>query len=132
MPVVAADIGQPSQILCSGETGYLYPPGDAAALAGCIRTLLSDPAHARAIAWQGAMAVLREFTWERNAQQVCEWVTGGRWHEVPERSGVEVAGGAPIDPLHPSLGPVSDRAPSQPLLGPDVYKRQVCWSSHLT
>lgn len=117
VPVVAADIGQPSQILCSGETGYLYPPGDAAALAGCIRTLLSDPAHARAIAWQGAMAVLREFTWERNAQQVCEWVTGGR---------SQVAGGTPIDPLHPSLGPVSDRAPSQlslPLLDSKLRQR---------
>ncbi len=126
VPVVAADIGQPSQILRAGETGYLYPPGDAAALAGRIRLLLSDPAHAREIAWQGAMAVLTEFTWERNAQRVCELVASGTWHEVPERSVVEVAGGKPPDPSHPSLGSVSDRTLSHlslPLLDPKLRQR---------
>ncbi len=39
-----------------------------------------------ALQGQGAMAVLREFTWERNAQQVCEWVTGGRSQVASGRS----------------------------------------------
>lgn len=136
VPVVAADIGQPSQILRAGETGYLYPPGDPAALAGCIRTLLSDPAHARAIAWQGAIAVLAEYTWERNARRVCALVGSGEW-------GVgngewEVGGGewevGSMSPLAPSLGPVpsggcalSDRAlrpASQlPILDPKLRQR---------
>lgn len=74
VPVVAADIGQQSQIVRHGETGYLYPPGDAAALADRIQDLLRDPAHAREIAWQGAVAVLQNYTWDGNARQVIDWL----------------------------------------------------------
>ncbi len=118
VPVVAADIGQPSQILRAGETGYLYPPGDAAALAGCIRRLLSDPAHAREIAWQGAMAVLAEFTWERNAQRVCELSGGwqsGEWR-VPERT-------VPRNPRSGRSRPSPLRRYSLPILDPKLRQR---------
>ncbi len=54
VPTVAAAVGQPARLLQSGVNGYLYPPGDDAALAGAIRSLVQDPAHARDVAWQGA------------------------------------------------------------------------------
>ena len=114
VPVVAADIGQPSQILRAGETGYLYPPGDATALAGCIRRLLSDPAHAREIAWQGAMAVLAEFTWERNVQRVCELVEGGGWRVEGAESGESEACRRIRIPVTPRSG----RSPTEPRVHP--------------
>ena len=74
VPTVAADIGQLSRIIEPGETGYLYPPGDAAALAGQIRALVADPAHARQVAWQGAAHVLQNHTWDKNARTVIGWI----------------------------------------------------------
>jgi glycosyltransferase involved in cell wall biosynthesis len=43
VPVIAAGAGGPAEILDDGRTGILYEPNDAAALAGCMRSLL-DPA----------------------------------------------------------------------------------------
>jgi glycosyltransferase involved in cell wall biosynthesis len=70
VPVVATAIGQISQIIRPGESGYLYPPGDAAALAAAITRLLADPGEARAIAWRGAAWVLANHTWDGNAARV--------------------------------------------------------------
>ncbi|MGB0383542.1 MAG: glycosyltransferase [Ardenticatenaceae bacterium] len=74
VPTVAADIGQPSELIQKGVTGYLYQPGNAALLAACIRTLVDNPAHARQVAWQGAVSVLTKHTWDQNAQSVVGWV----------------------------------------------------------
>jgi len=43
-PVVATRAGGPLEIVVDGETGLLVPPGDAAALASAILTLVSSPA----------------------------------------------------------------------------------------
>jgi len=74
VPVVAANIGQPSHIIHHGETGYLYPPGDTAALADCIRALVDHPKRAHRIAWQGAVYVLQNHTWDGNARAVTGWI----------------------------------------------------------
>jgi len=74
VPTVAADIGQPAAIIRSGESGYLYPPGDAEALADRIRRLIADPYHAREVAWQGAAFVLEHHTWDINARTVTGWI----------------------------------------------------------
>jgi glycosyltransferase involved in cell wall biosynthesis len=43
-PVVAADAGGTGELVGRhGETGLLVPPGDSAALATAVRTLLTDP-----------------------------------------------------------------------------------------
>lgn len=43
VPVLSTDVGGVGDLLTHGETGWLVPPGDAAALAGGIRELLADP-----------------------------------------------------------------------------------------
>jgi glycosyltransferase involved in cell wall biosynthesis len=54
-PVVASRIGGLADIVEDGRSGVLVPPGDAAALAGEIAALLSDPSRRRALA-AGALA----------------------------------------------------------------------------
>lgn len=46
-PVVATNVGSIEEALIDGETGYLVPPGDAAALAGRLVELIEDPIRAR-------------------------------------------------------------------------------------
>ncbi len=74
VPTVAADIGQPARLIRPGETGLLYPPGDPAALAAAIASLIAAPAEARRLAWNGAAHVLQEHTWDGNARAVLGWL----------------------------------------------------------
>jgi glycosyltransferase involved in cell wall biosynthesis len=46
VPVVASAVGGVPELVDDGRTGLLVPPGDAAALAGALTRLLSDPAEA--------------------------------------------------------------------------------------
>jgi glycosyltransferase involved in cell wall biosynthesis len=114
VPVVAADIGQPSQIVRDGLTGYRYPPGDAAALAAVIEALVRNPAHAREVAWQGAAAVLQGYTWDGNARQVLDWIRQGGRGEGEEAA---VAGPETVQP--------PDRVPGHalPLVDPKLRQR---------
>lgn len=114
VPVVAADIGQPSQIVRDGVTGYLYPPGDAAALAERIQELVRDPAHTREVAWQGAVTVLQDYTWDGNARQVLSWIQPDG-HGQGDNTAVEAA--APVQP--PDLNP----GPALPLLDSKLRQR---------
>ncbi len=74
VPTVAANLGQSAQLLRDGRSGLLYPAGDAEALARCIRWLVAHPARARQLAWQGAVRILEEHTWQGNARQVLSWI----------------------------------------------------------
>ncbi len=74
VPTVAADVGQSAQLIQDGVSGYLYRSGDADSLANRIRSLIENPAQAREIAWQGAVTVLTEHTWDRNAEKVVGWI----------------------------------------------------------
>lgn len=47
-PVVATDLGGPRETVRHGETGWLVPPGDAAALAAALAEVLALPPEARA------------------------------------------------------------------------------------
>jgi glycosyltransferase involved in cell wall biosynthesis len=49
LPVVATDIRGCRQVVVDGDTGLLFPPGDAAALAARLLELLADPARRRAM-----------------------------------------------------------------------------------
>jgi glycosyltransferase involved in cell wall biosynthesis len=71
-PVVAADVGDLGRCVRHGETGLLYPPGDAEALAGAIETLLSDRARAGSLARAGREHVGEYHTWEGNARLIIE------------------------------------------------------------
>ena len=71
-PVVAADVGDIGHCVRSGDTGWLYEPGVASALAAAIRAALADPADAAAVAAAGRAHVCSEHTWEQNALAVVE------------------------------------------------------------
>jgi glycosyltransferase involved in cell wall biosynthesis len=58
----------------AGETGYLVPHGDVAALAGKIRTILSEPTLRESLG-QGARKFAEQFTWERAADRMEAFLT---------------------------------------------------------
>jgi glycosyltransferase involved in cell wall biosynthesis/peptidoglycan/xylan/chitin deacetylase (PgdA/CDA1 family) len=60
-PVVATRVGGTPEIVREGETGWLVPPRQSAALAAAILTALRDPALAARIGAQGRDLVARRF-----------------------------------------------------------------------
>ena len=80
-PVVAYDQGGPSEIVASGETGLLVPPGDTTALARGVLALLMDPRMAQRLGEAGRRRVeevyhIREST--RRIEGVLVRVAGGQ------------------------------------------------------
>ncbi|MGH7361473.1 MAG: glycosyltransferase, partial [Candidatus Methylomirabilales bacterium] len=63
-PVVASDVEGLTEVLRDGETGLLVPPGDPAALAAAIASLLADPGRGTALGNAGRQLVKKEFTVE--------------------------------------------------------------------
>jgi glycosyltransferase involved in cell wall biosynthesis len=61
-PVVSMAAGGPLEIVKSGETGFLVPPGDTAVLAGAIIALLRDPEMRRTTGKKGMLRYQQEFT----------------------------------------------------------------------
>lgn len=61
-PVVATAAGGAAEILDHGETGYLVPPGDVAALVGALAGLLAHPDRAREMADAGRRAARERFS----------------------------------------------------------------------
>jgi glycosyltransferase involved in cell wall biosynthesis len=53
VPVIATHVGGLPGVVTAGETGWLIPPGDAAALAGAIAEAVSDPGRLRRFGLQG-------------------------------------------------------------------------------
>lgn len=71
-PVVAARVGGVPEVVLDGETGLLFPGGDAGALADALHVLLSDPARAAALGRNGRARAEAHFTWGRIADQYFE------------------------------------------------------------
>jgi glycosyltransferase involved in cell wall biosynthesis len=67
-PALAADNSALRESVRDGETGYLFPTGDAAALASLLARLAADP-DLRDRLGRGARAFAESFSWERTAQQ---------------------------------------------------------------
>lgn len=80
--VVASAAGGVPDKVTPGVTGWLAPPGDAAALAGALRTALSSRARLPAMGAAGRAVVEREFSWtvvtDRLLALYEEILTGGR------------------------------------------------------
>lgn len=72
VPVVAADLGQISEVVTDGSTGLLYPPGNLNALVSRCEKLIANPALRTAIGKAAARLVHRKFTWDHNAARVVE------------------------------------------------------------
>lgn len=67
--VVASDCGGIPEVVRSGETGLLVPPGDVVALAQAIAVLLQDSAAREAYGRRGREIALSEFSWNKVADR---------------------------------------------------------------
>lgn len=76
-PVVASKIGGVPEVVSDGETGFLVPPGDVAALSDRLAALLADRSLRERMG-KNARGVIRErFTWESCARRCLD-----AYHEV--------------------------------------------------
>jgi glycosyltransferase involved in cell wall biosynthesis len=65
LPVVATDVAGLGEVVRNGETGYLIPQSDPAALAQAIMKITSDRKSALEMAENGRKLILKEFDPER-------------------------------------------------------------------
>jgi phosphatidylinositol alpha-1,6-mannosyltransferase len=70
LPVIGGDSGGAPDAILDGETGYVVPGGDVAAVAGRITQLLADPAAARVLGEKGQAWVDREWRWDLVARRL--------------------------------------------------------------
>lgn len=70
LPVVATSISGVPELVHDGDTGWLVPPGDAAALADAVEDVLSDPWAATTRATAGRTHVETEFDLRTNVAQL--------------------------------------------------------------
>jgi colanic acid/amylovoran biosynthesis glycosyltransferase len=70
LPVVATDISGISELVRSGQTGWLVPPEDPQALADAISAIQADRDGAEHLAQAGRELVLQEFDLRRNVSQL--------------------------------------------------------------
>lgn len=75
VPSIAMNVGGPVEIIKSGESGFLLLPGNAAALAGKIENLLSDPELASLIGKKGRQRA-RDFEEKTVARKIEEIYIG--------------------------------------------------------
>ena len=68
-PVIASRLGGLPEIVRDGETGFLVPPGDVAALRERLQTLLGDPSLQRRLGQNARQDVLDRFTWRKVAER---------------------------------------------------------------
>src|SRR5437763_14926263 len=68
LAVVATNVAGARDIIIDGENGVLVPPGDAAAMADAVTSLLADPERAASLAVHAA-ATARTYTWDRVARE---------------------------------------------------------------
>jgi phosphatidylinositol alpha-1,6-mannosyltransferase len=70
LPVIGGDSGGAPDAIAEGESGYVVPGRDVAALAGRLAELLADPAKARAMGEKGRAWVERDWSWEHSAARL--------------------------------------------------------------
>jgi glycosyltransferase involved in cell wall biosynthesis len=86
--IVASRVGQISQILSHGETGWLHAPGDIEDAARGILTLMRDEALRRKLGSAGQRWVARHRSWDSIAETLITRATS-----IPRMSGAPAAAG---------------------------------------
>jgi len=72
LPIVAAAVGGPAEILEQGRTGLLFPPGDVHALSAALRRLLENADQRREIGQAAAIEVRRKWLWSRRVIEMLD------------------------------------------------------------
>jgi glycosyltransferase involved in cell wall biosynthesis len=75
LPVVAADLGQISDVVTHRKTGMLYSAGNLEGLVAQCEALLQSVKLRHSLGAAAAALVAREHTWPRNADQVVKLAT---------------------------------------------------------
>jgi len=70
--VVCTRVGALPEVVVDGESGYIVPPSDPAALRDRLRRLLDDPAHAACLGRAARRRIEEIFTWEAVAGRCLE------------------------------------------------------------
>jgi len=78
LPVVAFDVAAVPEIIAQGETGWLVPLGDHAALATAIGAALADPAEAFKRGMAGRKRMLERFSWDATAHKTIAHIEDAR------------------------------------------------------
>ena len=71
-PVIVTRAGSLPELVADGETGFIVPPRDLAALRSKIELLLGDPALQARMGAAGRARVEKVFTWEQSARRGLE------------------------------------------------------------
>ena len=74
-PLVASRTGGTPELLVEGETGLIFPPGDAEALAAHVTTLLRDPQRRQQMGAAGRARMEREFTVQKHVAGMLDLYT---------------------------------------------------------
>ena len=72
LPIAAAGVGGPAEILRDRETALLFPPKDATALASVIVELASSPELRRTLGKSAANAVRRTWLWPQVVNKMAD------------------------------------------------------------
>jgi len=75
-PVIATAAGGVPELIEHGHTGFLVPPGDAPALADCLRRVLSAPDAARAIGARAQVWARQQFSLARQVAEMSQIYDG--------------------------------------------------------
>ena len=130
-PMVATRVGGNAELIAEGETGFLVPPRDPAALADAIERILEDPALAKAMGLQARVRIAQRFSVEamvKSTERLYDEALGARESGRAARG----AGGGrsrrphrprrvPVPAQRGRLLPARDRRPRRPWLAvPDL------------
>ena len=77
VPVIATQVGGLRETIVDGETGWTYPVGDAAALAGAVRAVAANPLEAKRRAAKGRAMVEERFERVRVFEQLASVLQAG-------------------------------------------------------
>jgi sugar transferase (PEP-CTERM/EpsH1 system associated) len=67
LPAVASSVGGVPDLIVHGHNGLLFPPGDEAALVGCLAEFLGDPARAARVGEEARQEVVSRYDLRRMA-----------------------------------------------------------------
>ena len=64
-PAICTDVASMPEVVVNGDTGYVVPPGNPAALGAAIGSVIADPDAAAAMGARGRARVLEHFSWSK-------------------------------------------------------------------